>query len=261
MNSKSDHHASLFCCKRKHDHEQTIQGPFAARYRPPPHAHGASAANGGGFQTSLAFPAAADGGHAGGDEIPVVYGSSVSGGGGGFTASGGGYGGSSSNGGGGAGDGIRILPEARAVSPAGMVVAEPYNASRTHSIAAATVPIWRAATPTASVYPAPYDGVRGERSPGVREVTGTTYLRFGSGVDGAGGGVAAPSAPPLSPYLIDDEVFYDPLRQPGQGVATPVLAHAVAANRHPVTPPAAMQPAATPVQGSPCPSWFLNYAP
>lgn len=210
-----------------------MQGQPAAGYRPPPYALGVSAANDGGFQTQaprgfpdggfgdagggevpFAYDSIASGGgfqtprgfpgggygDAGGDEVPIVYGSSASGGGSGFPASSGGYGGSSNSGG--TGGGSPALPEARAIPSLGVVVAEPYNARRANNIAATTVPIWQAAPPTTSVYLAPYGGAHGGRSPGVGERAGTNQ-RFRFGVGGVSGGVAAPSAPPLSPFLYD----------------------------------------------------------
>lgn len=86
------------------------------------------------------------------------------------------------------------LPEARVIPSIGVVVAEPYNYLRARNIAATTVPIWRAAPPTPSA-----GGVDGGRSQRVGEMAGSTH-GFGFGVVG---GLAIPSAPPLSPFFDD----------------------------------------------------------
>lgn len=106
---------------------------------------------------------------------------------------GGGYGGISDTSGGGGG-GSDTLPEARVIPSVGVVVAEPYTYCRARNIAATTVPIWRAAPPTPWA-----GGMRGSGSPGSGEMAGTT-LGFGFG---AGGGMTAASAPPMSPFLGD----------------------------------------------------------
>lgn len=140
--------------------------------RPPPYALGSPAANSGGFEaSSRGFPAT-DGGDAGGDEVPTLYGSGASGGEGVTASSGGGYGVGSNSGD--TGGGSPALPEARAIPFVGVVVvvAEPLSASRANNIATTTVPIWRAVPPAEPVCLAPC-------------------------------GVIVPSAPPLSPYFDD----------------------------------------------------------